>query len=277
VTSIAYRAEPPRPGWTWAIGSLLVGWILAGAAALLLYVGASLIGAIGQSSALNGSSYPGDGLALNEWPYPDNGWWSLFANIAVVALVLVLTTKATSLWMRRSYDHVSDERLSLVLLLTGWLPLRFGGPIGGFFGFVVAVVLARTWVAGAQYRLPGRTAAAMVTALGAFVAVYGLLHPLWAIDVIPPGAGHARTTMVVMHNAALVSVRVDGFSVSPPLGRVEGGQGPFGFPARSDRFLVQRLPQGGCGTLVVGVRARYHVFGLPLTQSVPAFVSLGRC
>jgi len=277
VTSIAYRAEPPRPGWTLAIGSLLVGWILAGAAASLLYVAARLVGAIGQSSALRGSSYAGSGLAVNEWPYPQNGWWSLLANLAVVGLVLVLTTKATSWWMRRSYDRVSDERLSLALLLTGWLPLRFGGPAGGFFGFVVAVVLVRYWVAGAEYRLPRRTAAAMVGALGAFVLVYGLLHPLWAVDVIPPGAAHPRTTMIVMHNVARVPVRVDGLTVSPPLGRLEGAARPVSFPARSDHLLVQHLPRGGCGRVVVEARVRYHVFGLPSSQAVPALVSLGRC
>lgn len=276
MTSIAYRAEPPRPGWTWAIGSLLVGWILAGTAAVLLYLGAALVGAIGQSSALDGSP-DGHGLALNDWPYPDNGWWSLFANIAVVGLVLMLTTKATSWWMRRSYDRVSDERLALVLLLTGWLPLRFGGPIGGFFGFLVAVGLARYWVAGAEYRLPTRTAAAMIAGLGAFAAVYGLLHPLWAVDVIPPGATRPGTTTIVVHNAALVPVKVERVSVRPHLGRVEGAASPFSVPARSDRLLVQRLPHEGCGALVVGVHVRYHVFGLPLGQKVPAYVSLGRC
>lgn len=277
MTSIAYRAEPPRPGWTLAIGSLLVGWILAGAAASLLYVAARLAGAIGQTSALRGSSYAGSGLAVNEWPYPENGWWSLLANLAVVGLVLVLTTKATSWWMRRSCDRVSDERLSLVLLLTGWLPLRFGGPAGGFFGFVVAVVLVRCWVAGAEYRLPRRTAAAIVGALGAFALVYGLLHPLWAVDVIPPGAAHPRTTTIVMHNAARVPVRVDGLIVGPPLGRLEGAARPVSFPARSDHLLVQHLPRGGCGRVVVEAHVRYHVFGLPSTQAVPALVSLGRC
>lgn len=277
MTTIAYRAEPPRPRWTWAIGSLLAGWILAGIAAFTLYVGAGLAGAVGQSSALDGSPYTGDGLALNQWPYPDNGWWSLLANTAVLGLVLVLTTKATSWWMRRSYDHVSDERLALALLLTGWLPLRFGGPIGGFFGFVVAVVLARHWVAGAQYRIPGRTAAALVAGLAAFIAVYGLLHPLWAVDVIRPGAALPRTTMIVLHNAALVPVRVEGVSVSPSLGHVDGAQGPLRFPARSERLLVQHLPRGACGSVVANVHLRYHVFGLPSSQTVPALVSLGRC
>jgi hypothetical protein len=103
------------------------------------------------------------------------------------------------------------------------------------------------------------------------------LRPLWAVDVIPPGAARPGTTTIVMHNAALVPVRVERVGVSPSLGRLEGAVTPFSFPARSDRLLVQRLPREGCGRLVVGVHVRYRVFSLPLGQKVPAFVSVGRC
>ena len=32
----------------------------------------------------------------------------------------------------------------------------------------------------------------------------------------------------------------------------------------------------GCGTPVVGIRTRYHIFGLALSGTVPAQVPLGR-
>jgi hypothetical protein len=141
VTSVAYKAEPPSPGWLSAAGGLLVGWIVAGIATGMLYVIADSVGAISRTyPSLNDWATPDNGIAINEWPYPDNGLWSLLANVAVVLLVLMLTTVATSWWMGRSYDRFSESRLVLVLLLTGWLPLKAGGPVGGFFGFLVAVL-----------------------------------------------------------------------------------------------------------------------------------------
>ena len=147
MTSVAYRVEPPAPGWLWTAGGLVVGWLLAGFATGVLYVVAGLLGAISRTYP----SYPG---ALNDWPYPDNGLWSFAANIAVVLLVVLLTTKATSSWMRRSYERFSEGRLALVLLLTGWLPFESGHRAGGFLGFVIALVLIRYWVARHEDHLP---------------------------------------------------------------------------------------------------------------------------
>jgi uncharacterized membrane protein len=286
VTAIAYAAKPPLPGWMQTAGALLVGWIFAGVATLALYVAAAGLGAIA-----NGYAYPGatpndwtygvKRVSLSDWPYPDSGLWTLFANVAVVALVLLLTTVATALWLRRSYEHFSEGRLALVLLLTGWLPLA-GGPAGGLFGFLFAVLLVRAWVTRAQDRLPVRTTIITVAVLALVAATYGLLHPFWTMDVEP---WRANTAFVVINNAAQVPVRVDGFTVSPaaPLFRQADGfkltprgaaQDAFRFAPRSDLYLIQPLPQG-CGTLRLGIHVRYHIFGLPLTQTVPAFAKLG--
>jgi hypothetical protein len=287
VSSVAYRAEPPSPGWLWAAGGLLVGWIVAGFATGGLYVFAESVGAISRTyPSLNDWTTPNNGVAINEWPYPDGGLWGALTNVAVVVLVVLLTTVATSWWMRRSYERFSEGRLSLVLLFTGWVPLKAGGPVGGFFGFLVAVVLIRYWVARHEDHLPNRTAIILVAALAGVIAVYGVLHPLWTVDVIPQGTPHARAATIVIHNAGRVPVRVDGFTVPPafdiaqaggftPLsGRLNAQHRPLRFPARSERFLVLSLPQG-CGTPVLRIKVRYHVFGLPLSQAVPARVSLG--
>jgi hypothetical protein len=270
-----------------AAGGLLVGWIVAGFATGMLYVFAESVGAISRTyPSLNDWTTPNDGVAINEWPYPDNGLWSVLTNVAVVLLVLVLTTVATSWWMRRSYERFSEGRLSLVLLFTGWVPLKAGGPLGGFFGFLVAVLLIRYWVARHHDHLPNPTAIILVAALVGVIAVYGALHPLWTVDVVPSGTAHARAATIVIHNAGRVPVRVDGFTVTPPFniaqadgfmpvpGRRNAPHRPFRFPARSERFLVLSLPQG-CGTPVLRIKVRYHVFGLPLSQAVPARVSLG--
>lgn len=285
MTSIAYPAKPPLPGWWWTAGALLVGWLVAGVATLALYVAAASLGAIANgyaypSAAPNDWTYGVNRVSLSDWPYPDSGLWTLFANVAVVALVLVLTTVATAWWMRRSHEHFSEGRLALVLLLTGWLPVA-GGPAGGLFGFLVAVLLVRVWVTRAQDRLPTRTAIITVAVLALVAGTYGLLHPFWTMDVEPY---RANTAIVVINNAAHVPVRVDGFTVSPsaPSFRADGFKlnpsgnalRAFRFPPRSERYLIQPLPQG-CGTLRLGIHVRYHVFGLPLTQTVPAFAKLG--
>jgi hypothetical protein len=287
VTSIAYPAKPPLPGWWWTARALLVGWIVAGAATAAFYLAAAGLGAIAHGYAYPGAT-PGDWsvgvnrVSLNDWPYPDSGLWTLFANVAVVGLVLVLTTVATAWWMRSSYEHFSEGRLALVLLLIGWLPIYTGGPVGGLLGFLVAVWLVRVWVTRDQDRLPTRIMIITVAVLAAVAAVYGLLHPFWTMDVEPY---RANTALVVINNAAQVPVRVDGFTVSPsapsfrqtdgfkltPLGAAHR---TFRFPPRSDRYLIQALPQG-CGTVRLSIHVRYHIFGLPLSQTVPAFASLG--
>ena len=287
VTSIAYPAKPPLPGWWWTARALLVGWIVAGAATGVLYLVADGLGAIAHGYAYPGAtpsswSLGGNRVSLNDWPYPDSGLWTLFANVAIVALVLVLTTVATAWWMRRSYDHFSEGRLALVLLLTGWLPIYAGGPVGGLLGFLLAVWVVRAWVTRAQDRLPIRTAIITVAVLAVVATVYGLLHPFWTTDVEPY---RANTAMVVINNAAQLPVRVDGLTVSPaarsfretggfrlsPLG---AAQRTFRFAPRSERFLIQALPKG-CGTVRLSIHVRYHIFGLPMTQTVPAFASLG--
>jgi hypothetical protein len=119
VTSVAYRAKPPSPGWLWTAGGLLVGWIVAATATGVLYLFADSVGAISRTyPSLNDWATPDNGIAINEWPYPDNGLWSLLTNVAVVLLVLVVTTVATSWWMRRSYDRFSEGRLALTSSLS---------------------------------------------------------------------------------------------------------------------------------------------------------------
>jgi len=260
-----------------------VGWVVAGVAMTGLYLLADIAGAIGNAYAYPGARPSGPAVFgarwLSDWPFPDSGLWTLVANIAVVALVLVLATLATAWSMRGAYDHFSEGRLALVLLLSGWLPLYAGGPVGGFLGFAVAVAVVRFWVTGAEDRLPARTAIVSVAVLATVAGSYGLLHPFWTMDV---SVGRPHRAMILIHNAAHVPVRVDGATVTPIPSRQAhfatspfGGQRTFRFPPRSERFLLQQLPQG-CGTVRLSIHVRYHIFGLPLTQTVPAFAKLGR-
>jgi hypothetical protein len=211
---------------------------------------------------------------VNEWPYADNGLWSLLANVAVILIALLLATVATSSWLRRNHARVSDGRLAVALFFTGWIPLRTAGPAGGLVGFLIALVLVRHWVARHEDRLAPKYAAALVAVLGTVALSYGLLHPVWTMSVTPtlPG-GKARSVVVGIHNAARVGVTID--RIEAPL--------PFG-PARPRRLhlapgghgdIMLSVPHG-CGTPLVDIHTRYRIFGLTLSQTLPALVPLGR-
>ena len=73
-------------------------------------------------------------------------------------------------------------------------------------------------------------------------------------------SSYARSTPVAPDDYPFPSVRTSG---------------PFVVPPRSQRFLNRSLPRGGCGTLVMGIHVRYHLLGLPLSQTLPARISLG--
>jgi hypothetical protein len=266
VTSVAYSDQPQLPGWIDATLSLVVGWIVSGVAVLVLYSAASAVGAISQPYAWHVG-------ALSDWPYAENGLWGLFANIAVILVALVLTTVATSWRLRQKHTPVSDWRLAVVLFFTGWLPVRTAGPVGGFVGFVLALVLVRHWVARHEDRLAPGTAAALVAVLGAVVVSYGLLHPLWTNGVFPTATGGKRhSALVDVRNVARVGVTVDhiqappGFNPARParLRLAPGGHGLFALSIR------------GCAEGLFDVHARYHVLGLSLRETLPVRVRLGR-
>lgn len=160
---------------------------------------------------------------MNEWPYFGNGFWGLLANLAVIFLALVLATTATSWWLRRKRTQVSDGRLAVLLLFTGWVPLTTAGPAGGVVGFLVALVLVRHWVARHEDRLAPKVAAVLVAVLGTVVVSYALLHPLWTTSVTMISAGKQRSAAIQIHNAARVGVTVD---------RIEAAGLPYGSPVR---------------------------------------------
>jgi len=251
--------------------SLLVGWVAGAAASLVLYAIAIEIGAIGTPYG----THPG---VLNEWPFRHGGLWGLSANIAVIAIALLLTTVATSRWLRRKHSVVSDGRLAVVLFFTGWIPLVTTGPVGGLFGFLVAVVLVRHWVARREDCIPLADVGVLVAALSLLVLSFGLLHPLWTSDVfrLAP-TGKSRAVQVVIHNAGLARVTIDRLEVQPAL-RLKPQPSTLHLGSRADRLFTLSLPdaRGSCGTLVVAMHARYHVFGLSFTEDLPAQLALGR-
>jgi len=246
--------------------SLLVGWSGAGIAILALYGAASVVGAISQPYGWRAGT-------VNEWPYPGNGAWGVLANVSVLMLGLVLTTVATSWWLRKSHAYVSDGRLTVVLLFAGWVPMGAAGPKGGLFGFVIALLLVRHWVVGRyEGRLRPSTAAALVAGLGAIVLSYGLLHPLWTAAVFPTSAGKQHSVTVDIHNAARVAVTIDRIDASD-IGRSGAHPARLHLPPGGHGLITVSVYEG-CGTGVFDLHARYHVFGLTLNEALPVRVQL---
>lgn len=267
--SVAYPSQPQSPRWVDATFSLLVGWFVSAVTIFALYIAANLAGAISQP-------YGSHAGVVNEWPYADNGLWSLLANIAVILIALVLTTVATSWRLREKHPRVSDGRLAVVLFFAGWIPLTTAGPAGGLVGFLIALILVRHWVARHEDRLAPKHAAALVAVLGIVVLSYGLLHPVWtmSVDTTLPG-GKARSVVVGIHNAALVGVTIDRIEAPRPFGPAHPPR--LHLAAGGTRDVMLSIPHG-CGTPVVDIHTRYHIFGLTLSETVPALVPLGhRC
>lgn len=268
VTSVAYTARPQLPGWLHATVSLVVGWFLAAVALFVLDLAATLVGAISHP-------YGWHAGVVNEWPYASNGDWSFLANLAVLGIAVVLATVATSWWLRRKHARVSDGRLAIVLLVAGWIPLATSRPTGGLAGFLIALVLVRYWVARHEDRLAPAKAAALLAVFGAVVLSYGLLHPLWTSSVVQPTTrGKQSRVQIFVHNAARADVTVDRIHESL-----------FGAPVRparlhlapgADGTIVLSVPRGGCGTGVFDIQTHYHLFGLTLSQTLPARITLGR-
>jgi hypothetical protein len=267
VTSVAYPAQPQLPGWVHSSLALVVGWVLGAAATFVLYGAATFVGAMSRP-------YGWHAGVLNEWPFPDNGLWSLIANFAVIFIALLLTTVATSWWLRRKHERVSDGRLAVVLFFTGWIPLATKGTLG-LFGFLVAVVLVRFWVGRHDDYLRPVEAAVLVAVLSAVVLSFGLTHPLWTASVRKTASTKNNQVEVVVHNAARIGVTIDRLDPAPLIGRprpshlhlAPGADGSFRFSFRG---------QSGCGTALLGLHARYQLLGLTLTEKLPAQVSVGR-
>ena len=107
---------------------------------------------------------------------------------------------------------------------------------------------------------------------------YGLLHPLWTTSVSPTiSVGKQRRVGIYVHNAARASVTVD--HIEAP-GFPYGGPRParFHLAPGGDGTMVLSVSGHGCGTDHLGIRTHYHLFGLALTETVPALIRLGpRC
>lgn len=263
MTSVAYPALPSRPGWVRTAWLLVVGWVAAAVVAGALYIAGVLAGVIGSNARF------ADRGVLNEWPYPDNGWWSFAANLAVVLLVLLIATITTAVILRRAFARFSEARLALVLLFTGWLPFVTARPVGGIFGLLLAVVLVRVWVGRTDDHLPGRAAFTCCAALAAVVVSYGLLHPLWTSDAFASATPSGSKLKIVVHNGARVPVTVE---------RLDGG--PLFAPPTSRRLV--RIAAGAdglfelnwapraCANVLLNLRVRYRIFGITLSGPLRA-------
>ena len=263
MTSVAYGASPPLPGWARTVWVLVTGWIAGAVVVGALYVAAVLAGAIGSNGSF---AKPG---VLNQWPYPDNGWWSLGANLSAILLVVLIATVATAWAMRGTFARFSETHLLLVLLFTGWLPFVAAGPPGGTFGFLLAVVLVRVWVARTDDHLPRRAALACSAVLVTVVASYGLLHPLWSTDAFASGTPSRSKLLIAVHNSARVPVTVERLDGGPLFVSAASPRG-VRISAGADSLFALKWAPHACANVLTELRIRYRILGITFSEPLRA-------
>ncbi|HSB37731.1 MAG TPA: hypothetical protein VLD13_01485 [Gaiellaceae bacterium] len=266
MSSVAYPAQPAGPGWWRTAWLMFLGWLTAAIALGGLYVVGFAVGTIGTSTNVSEAG------VINDWPFPDNGWWSLVANLATYVLALGITTVAVAAQLRGRFSTVSEERLALVLLLTGGIPFLLPEHGGGIvFGFVIAVWAVRAWVVRDEFRFARRTLALLGGILLLTIASYGFLHPVWVADAqLTTAPKSTRNVLLLLHNAGRVGVEVDHVS-GAPFPSVRPGfpwkperAAAVRFPPSSTRAFTLTMRGSGCGPF--DVRVRYRILGITLSE-----------
>jgi hypothetical protein len=272
MSSVAYSAQPNEPGWWRTAWLVFLGWLTAALVLSGLYLAGSLVGAIGRNT------YAADGPsthAVNDWPFAENGTWSLAADLAVFLLALGITTVAVAWQLRELYATVAEDRLFVVLLFTGGAPFVVSEKSAPLF-FVVAVWAVRAWVVRDQLRLSRRLLAITGVALLLTVGSYGLFHPVWvqsvsAVSEMPKAK--RPTVLLMLHNASRGSLLIERLSAG---GFTDAGAGWPSEPSRppplrvgagrTEPFILKaRL--GTCGTGFMAT-VRYRVLGVTLHEPV---------
>lgn len=283
MSSVAYPARPSEPGWWRTAWLMIVGWLSAAVALGCLYVVGFYLGAIGRNTTAGAvESGPGFGHSIDGWPFPANGTWSLFANLAVWALALAVTTVAVAFRLRQGFASVSEGRLGVVLLVTGGVPY-VTSPEAFPLVFVIAVSAVRWWVVRDELRFPRRLLAGIGLVLALVIGSYGVVHPVWVDSATAwwsARAGKRPAVMLVLQNSGRVSVEVQ---------RLSGGflfsDGRVGLPGQDRALTSVRIPPGqsreftlrprpgSCSTALWGARLRYRVLGVAASEPLVAGVS----
>lgn len=272
MSSVAYPAQPTRPGW-WATAWLMfLGWLGAALALGGLYLAGMLLGAIGRNEYAFGS--PGV-HAINDWPFAHNGTWSLLADISVFVLALGVTTVVMAWQLRAGFPVVSEDRLLIVLLFTGGVPYLTSEKSAPLF-FLIAVWAVRGWVVRDDFRFPRRALAVVAAILLLAIGSYGLLHPVWvqsATTISAMPRAKRPLVLLMLHNASRTTLDIDGFAAG---GYTLTGHGwpserrtqpPFRVGAGRTETLTLTRNVGTCGNGLIAT-LRYRELGLTLHQPV---------
>jgi hypothetical protein len=269
MSSVAYPAQPAGPGWWYTAWLVFLGWLTAAVVLGGLFLAGTLVGAIGRNSYVGGM--PGT-HAINDWPFAQNGRWSLAADVSVFVLALGVTTIAIAWQLRGPFPSVSEGRLLVVLLFTGGAPFITSDDSAPLF-FVIAVWAVRAWVVKDDLRIPRRPLLAVGAALALTIASYGLLHPIWVesastVESIPKSK---QTRVVLMlHNSSRRSVEVEqlsagGFTDARTRPWEPGSRLPVQISGGHTGVFTLRTRPGTCGNGLDG-RLRYRVLGRTLVE-----------
>ena len=256
---VAYHGSAPRPGLVRTAWLVASAWAVAAVALFSMYAVALAAGVFAPGAGATRGS-------LNEWPFPADGWWALATDASAVLLALLVVTAAVAWRLRTSFEAVSEPRLALVLLFTGGLPLV--APLRwAAFGFVVVVLLGRTWISRQDERVPPRSAAIVASGLALVIVSYGLLHPVWIASArTVERQTNGRSVELVLQNASRLPITIETVDPGPIGGRVIGREVRVA-PGAAATFFVEP-PPGGCATVLPATRVHYRLAGLTLSSQL---------
>lgn len=269
MSSVAYPIKPTEPGWLGTAWLMVLGWLTAAVVLGGLYVAGAFLGLLGRND--DGGLYS---HAPTDWPFAENGTWSLLANLSALLLALIVTTVAVAWQLRVRFALVSEGRLGLVLLLTGGVPYLTTEKSAPLL-FLIAVWAVRAWAVRDELRFPRRLLGAIGAALVLAIGSYGLLHPVWvesASAVTSSPRSKRPVVGLVLHNASRGTIEIERVT-----GGLVFGDGRVGFPGERGSATPLRIPAGqsgtftlrmrggACGTAIMGT-VRYRVFGLALHE-----------
>lgn len=276
MSSVAYPTRPTEPGWWQTAWLMFLGWLTAAVVLGGLYLAGTLVGAIGRNGY---GALPG-GHAINDWPFADNGTWSLLADSSVFALALIVTAAAIAWQLRSRFATVSEDRLIIVLFFTGGAPYVTSDKSAPLL-FLIAVWVVRAWVVKDDFRVPPRVLLATGAVLVSTIASYGLLHPVWVESASASSSmpkSKRPTVLLRLHNASRASLELQ---------RVSAGgftDARAGWPWEVGTRMPVRISGGHTGTFTLRMRpgtcgnglianVRYRVLGRTLREPLRLTVS----
>jgi hypothetical protein len=238
MSAIAHeRSVGPRaPRFLATAWDAFVGFVLAAISIGVVTIPVFVLGLVGR----DGTS--GARRDAFDWPFTQNGIWSVAANLVVtVGVLLVCAAWISDRVRKRAEQPVSVLRTFAIVAVTGYAPyVAYRGlvPLHFVLGLLATALLVRRYAVGIPpLGLSRRRRRALLVAGASLLcipAAYGATHPLWYESVVS-GSGlgsYSISDGVVYHPRTGKTVRYEFLLKNSSLGRVtlldvSGGSTPL--------------------------------------------------